>query len=136
MKWGLKNKKNKTNNFSFRKLINSFKYSINGILEVYEKDLKIIISTIFEILIIILSIYLKVSSIEFCVLLIVIGLVISFQIINASIKQTINMTITTIHPIAKMAKDASSGASLIIFLMSLFVEIVILLPKLLKLFFN
>ena len=130
MKWRSKSKKKK---YSLKRLFNSFGYAFNGILTVYKTEQNILFHTIIAIIVIGLGIYLKVSTVEFSILIILIGLVLGFEIINTSIKYTIDMLMPNVHPMAKMAKDASSGAVLVISLIALFVGIIILLPKVLLL---
>ena len=91
------------------------------------------IHTIAAILVIALGIYLKVSTFEACLLVIVIGLVIAFEIINTAIEYTIDMTMPNIHPVAKMAKDAASGAVLIMAITSIIVGLIIFLPRIIYL---
>jgi len=129
MKWVSKNKKKK---YSLKRLFNSFGYAINGIFTVYKNEQNILIHTIAAIFVIVLGIYIKVSALEMILLILVIGLVISFEIINTAIKYTINMTMPNIHPMAKMAKDASSGAVLIMSITALLICIIIFLPKILS----
>ena len=131
MKWGLKNKKKK---YSLKKLFHSFGYAFKGIITVYKTEQNIMIHTIVAILVIALGIYFKVSSLEACILIIVIGLVIAFEIINTAIEYTIDMAMPNIHPLAKMAKDASSGAVLIMAITSIIVGLIIFLPRIISLF--
>ena len=130
MKWVSKNKKKK---YSLKRLFNSFGYAIKGILTVYKTEQNILIHTCAAILVIGLGIYLKVSSLEWCLLIIVIGLVIAFEIINTAIEYTIDMTMPNIHPMAKMAKDAASGAVFVMSITSIIVGIIIFLPRILSL---
>lgn len=129
MKWVSKNKKKK---YSLKRLFNSFGYAIKGIFTVYKTEQNILIHTIAAILVIVLGIYFKVSVLEMIILILVIGLVIAFEIINTAIEYTIDMTMPNIHPMAKMAKDASSGAVLIISITASVIGVMIFLPKILN----
>ena len=126
MKWGLKNKKKK---YSIKRLFHSFGYALKGIITVYKTEQNIIIHTVAAILVMSLGIYLQVSLFEACLLIIVIGLVIATEIINTAIEYTIDMTMPNIHPIAKMAKDASIGAVLVMTITSIIVGLIIFLPR-------
>lgn len=130
MKWVSKSKKKK---YSLKRLFKSFGYAFKGIITVYKTEQNIMIHTIAAILVIALGIYLKVSTFEACLLVIVIGLVIAFEIINTAIEYTIDMTMPNIHPVAKMAKDAASGAVLIMAITSIIVGLIIFLPRIIYL---
>ena len=130
MKWELKNKRKK---YSLKRLIHSFGYAIKGILTVYKTEQNIVIHTIVAALVIILSFYLKVSSIELCFLILAIGLVIAFEIINTALEYVVDMAMPNIHPMAKMAKDAASGAVLITAIAAIMIGLIIFLPKIILL---
>lgn len=131
MKWVSKNNRKK---YSLKRLINSFGYAFRGIFTVYKTEQNIIIHTIAAIVVIVLSIYFKISSMEFCFIALAIGLVIALEMINTALEYTIDMAMPNIHPMAKMAKDASSGAVLIMAITAVVIGIIIFGPKLLVLF--
>ncbi len=130
MKWVSKNKKKK---YSLKRLINSFGYAIKGIITVYKTEQNIVIHTIVAILVIGLGIFLKLEPLELCILILVIGLVIAFEIINTAIEYTIDLTMPNIHPIAKMAKDAASGAVFVMAITAIIIGLIIFLPKIIAL---
>lgn len=90
------------------------------------------IHTIVAILVIGLALYLKVSTFEACFLILSIGLVIAFEVINTAIEYTIDLAMPNIHPLAKMAKDASSGAVLIMAITSVIIGLIIFLPRIIN----
>lgn len=131
MKWISKSKKPK---YSLKRFFQSFGYAFIGIFTVYKTEQNILIHTIFTILVTILGFYLKISNIEWCILVLVISLVIALEIINTSIEYAIDMAMPNIHPMAKMAKDAASGAVLVSAIGSIIIGLIIFLPKILSLF--
>ena len=126
MKWASKNKRKK---YSLKRLIHSFGYASRGIVTVYKTEQNILIHTIMAILVIALSFYLKISNLEFCIIVLAIGLVIALEIINTALEYTIDMAMPNIHPMAKMAKDAASGAVLISAITSIVIGLIIFIPK-------
>lgn len=130
MKWVSKNKKKK---YSLKRFFHSFGYAFKGIVTVFKTEQNIVFHTISAILVIVLSIYLQLSKIELCIVVIVIGLVIALEIINTAIEYVVDMTMPSIHPLAKMAKDAASGGVLIIAITAAVVGIIIFLPKIIPL---
>ena len=130
MKWASHDKKKK---YSLKRLIKSFKYAFAGIFKAYKSEQNLVVHTIMAILVLILSFYLKVTNIEFCILVSVIGLVLVMEMVNTSIEYTVDMAMPNVHPLAKIAKDVASGAVLISAFVSIVVGLIILLPKILGL---
>lgn len=96
-----------------KKMVESFNYAINGIIETVrtQRNMKI---HIFAALCVLLACFLfDVSKIEFLILAITITLVLGAEIINTAIEATIDMSTNHYHPLAKIAKNASAGAVLV-----------------------
>ena len=53
----------------------------------------------------------------------------SMEMINSSIEATIDLVTTEIHPLAKIAKDTASAASLILCIVSFIGACIIFVPK-------
>lgn len=87
----------------------------------------------FAIFAIYLGFVLKISSIEWLILVLTIGIVILFEIINTAIEIDIDLTSPTYHPYARDTKDVAAGAVLVSVLMSGIVGLIIFLPKIILL---
>lgn len=131
MKWISKNNKKK---YSLKRLINSFGYAIRGIYSAFKTEQNLVIHTIVTIIVIALAIYLQVSTIELCILILVIGLVIAFEMMNTAIEYVVDMAMPNIHPLARLAKDISSGAVLVCAIASIIIGLIIFIPKIVLLF--
>ncbi len=131
MKWVSKGKKKK---YSLKRLINSFGYAFKGIVEAFRTEQNLLIEGIIALIAIVLGIYLRLSGIEFCIVILTIGLVMGLEYVNTSIEYTIDMAMPEIHPLAKIAKDTASAAVLFASLCSIIVGIIIYLPKVIALF--
>jgi undecaprenol kinase len=129
MKWESKGKK-KT--YSIKRLINSFKYAWEGIKSAYKTEQNILIHTIVAILVLIVGIIVKLSYLEFAIIFLVIGLVISSEMFNTSIENAIDMAMPSIHPLAKAAKDVASGAVLFSAIIAVIVGCFIYIPKIIE----
>jgi len=129
MKPELKDKKM----FSFKRLINSFKYAIEGIKTSVSREQNLVIHMFFLVMALIFSIIFKVTKYEFLAVIIVSGLVISLEMINTAIENTVD--INKKYSIeAKCAKDAASGAVLVSAIAAIIVGLTIFLPKIDELF--
>jgi len=126
MKWVSKGKK-KT--YSIRRLGNSFKYALTGIISAYKTEQNLLVHTIAAIVAIILGILLKLSTIEFAIVALVIGFVITSEMVNTSIEYTVDLAMPAMNPLAKIAKDVASGAVLVAAISSIAVALLIYLPK-------
>ena len=112
-----------------KKMVESFNYAINGIIETVrtQRNMKI---HIFAALFVLLACFLfDVSKIEFLILAITITLVLGAEIINTAIEATIDMSTNHYHPLAKIAKNASAGAVLVTAVNALLVGYIIFWDK-------
>ena len=73
--------------------------------------------------------YYNISSCEWLFILFAVGSVISMEMINTSIEATIDLVTNQIHPLAKIAKDTASSATLVLCIVSLIGGCIIFIPK-------
>ena len=126
MKWVSKGNKKK---YGFKRFFNGFKYAFAGLKTVFKTEQNLLFDLIFGILTIIFGFILKLSMIEFVIVIICIGLVLSLELINTAIEYTVDMAMPEIHPLAKSAKDVSAAGVLISAIMALIIGLIIYLPK-------
>lgn len=131
MKWISKGKK-KT--YSIKRFLNSFAYASNGIISALKTEQNLLFDLIYAILTIIIGFLLKLSTIEFVVVLLTIALVISMELINTAIEYAVDMAMPEVHPLAKLAKDTSGGAVLVSSMIAFIIGLIIYLPKFIGLF--
>lgn len=128
----IKRKKDTGNLFSrYRK---SFKHAVDGIIYAIENEQNILIMMLATIFALIASFFLKISKIELCLVVICIGMVIACELVNSAIEACVDLVTIKEHPLAKIAKDCASGASLILSIISLFIAGIIFIPKVIALF--
>ena len=131
MKWISKGKK-KT--YSIKRFLNSFSYASNGIISALKTEQNLLFDLIYAILTIIIGFLLKLSTIEFVVVLLTIALVISMELINTAIEYAVDMAMPEVHPLAKLAKDTAGGAVLVSSMIAFIIGLIIYLPKFIGLF--
>lgn len=118
-----------------RELIDSFTYALNGIIQSIkdERNLKIQLSIM--ILVIILALLLNISLLEWIICIILFALVISAEIFNTAIENAVDFTenVRDVHERidsnARLAKDASAGAVLVLSLASSIIGLMIFIPR-------
>lgn len=117
-----------------RSFISSVKDCINGLnfITVSEHNFKR--EVLLAIFTLIASYYLKVSKIEFIIILIVISLVIVSEIFNTAIEKTVDLCTREYNEIARIAKDVSACAVLTMCIFAFIIGIIIFVPKIIYLY--
>ena len=131
MKWVSKGNKKK---YSIKRFFKSFTYAFMGIIEALRTEQNLLFDFIYATITIVLGILLKLSIIEFAIVLLAIGLVISLEMVNTAIEYVVDMAMPEIHPLAKIGKDVAGGAVLVSAIMALIVGLLIYVPKVIALF--
>lgn len=113
-----------------RRLLDSFNYAINGIVNSVRTQRNMRIHMIAALCVLIACFFFDVSRNEFLILAITISVVIAAELFNTAIEATIDMTTNYYHPLAKIAKNAAAGAVLVTAINALIVGYVIFWDKL------
>ena len=113
-----------------KKLINSFRYAIEGFISSFKTERNMKIHILAMIIVIILGLYLKISSIEWCIIIIAIASVIGAELFNTTIETVVDMISPEKNPKAKLAKDISAAAVLAVAIGAAIIGIIIFIPKL------
>ena len=114
----------KSSTHAFRGLVVFFKTTHNTWLQFF-----------FGILAIYLGFILKISSVEWAILVFAIGLVIITEIINTAIEIDIDLTSPDYHPYARDTKDVSAGAVSVAVVVAGIIGLIIFLPKILAVWY-
>lgn len=107
-------------------------HAIDGIqyTATHERNFKIEI--MFAITVTIASFILKVSIIEWAVLVLVIGMVLALEMVNTAIERCVDLVTKEYKELAKIAKDVAAGSVLIMSMFSVVIGIIIFLPKIIE----
>lgn len=81
-----------------------------------------------------MGIVLKISSIEWLILILTIGFVFTTEAINTAIEIDIDLTSPEYHPYARDTKDVAAGAVLIASIIAICIGLIIFIPKIIVLF--
>jgi diacylglycerol kinase (ATP) len=104
-----------------KNLLDSFNNAINGVVYVLKNERNMKIHLIAAIGILIISLFFKLSRIEFLILLFSIALVIICELFNTAIEIIVDIIVHVYHPKAKAVKDIAAGAVLVSAFFSLIV---------------
>lgn len=114
------------------RVIKSFKYAFEGLRDalLHEKNFRIQVFIFF--LIILASVILQISTIEWLIILLCSALVLSAEIFNSGIEKLCDLVSPEIHPIIKRTKDFSAAAVLLTIIISIIIGCIIFIPKIIK----
>lgn len=116
-----------------RTFIDSVKDCINGLDFIITNENNFKREIILAMIALILCFILKVSKIEFIIILLVIALVIVSEIFNTAIEKTVDLYTKEYNKTAKIAKDVSALAVLTMCMFALIIGIIIFIPKIILL---
>ena len=74
---------------------------------------------------------LKISVTEWCICLVLFGLIISLEMVNTAVEAVVDLVTRERRPLARYAKDTAAGAVLAASIFAAIVGIIIFAPKLL-----
>lgn len=109
-------------------MLNSFKYAFHGIHDVFKSGRNFRIMAACFIIVVIAGIILGLSVIEWAAVLLCCAGVLSFELVNTALESTVNIATEEYKPLAKKAKDAAAGASLVFSLFSAAIGFIIFIP--------
>ena len=115
------------------KIKKSFGFAWSGLKYSFDTQVNLKIHFVLAILAIVLGIGLRISTIEWLVVLVCFAIVIFAELINTAVEKLCDVVHINIHPEIKLVKDIAAGAVLVAALASLIIGIVIFLPKLIYL---
>lgn len=109
-------------------------FAVNGIKEAIKTEKNIRIHLVVAGIVILSGGFIGLSLVEWGLLFLTIGLVISLEMINAAIERIMDYLAPDIHPAVEIIKDISAGAVLVSACISVVIGIIIFLPKILAFF--
>ena len=112
--------------------IRSFKPAFEGWWLVLRSQQNTWVHTVISLVAIGLAFWLKISAIEWTVILLTMALVWVTEFLNTAIEVLVDLVSPDPHPLAKAAKDISAAAVLISALAALIIGLIIFLPPLLQ----
>jgi len=118
---------------SIKRLRKSFGYAFKGIDDVIEHEPNMKIHAVVAILVVIMAFILKVSIIEWIILVLLIGAVLAAETINTTIENLVDMYTKEYDEKAKIVKDTAAGTVLILAITSAIIGLIIFIPKIIYL---
>ncbi len=114
-----------------KKIVNSFKYALEGIKSSFGTERNMKIHIIIMLLVILAGVLLKISVFEWLICIVLFGMVIAGELFNTAIETVVDIAMPEKNEKAKIAKDISAGAVLVLSIVSAVIGIIIFVPKIL-----
>ena len=128
---GLRGKKE----FGIKRFFRSFKYSIEGLDYAYKNEQSMTIHVFISIAIIVMGLFFKITSIEWLIVFVIIGVVMGTELLNTAIEAVVDLVSPEKHPLAKIAKDTASAAVFVYSMIALVAGLIVFLPKIIDMIF-
>jgi undecaprenol kinase len=115
--------------FNLRKLLLSFKFAFEGIIHSVRSEQNIRFHLLATMIVMIAGIFTGLEKWEWIIVLLLIGGMLSLELMNTAIERVVDLVSPGWQPLAKQAKDAAAGAVLVFATISAIIGILIFLPK-------
>lgn len=120
--------------FGFKRIISSINNSFNGLKAAYKSEQSMYIHLASTIVLLLFSFFLKISMMQWLIIIAIIGLTLVVELLNTAIESTVDLVTKEFHPLAKIAKDTASAAEFILTITSAIISLMIFIPKIIELF--
>lgn len=121
------------NRFSFRARLRSFRYAAQGIVALIRGEHNARIHLVAALLAVASALWLRISSVEWCIVIILIGAVFALEAVNSAVEALADKISPDFSPLIKKAKDLAAAAVLFMAILAVVIAAVIFIPKLLAL---
>jgi len=119
---------------NLRRLVKSFKYAFRGLWKILKEEQNLRFQFFSAFLVVVLSVYFKITRIEWIILILVIGLVFLMETANSAVERITDVLKPRINNYVKEIKDIMAGAVMIASIMSVLIGILIFFPYFKNLF--
>ena len=117
-----------------KSIYQTIKNSVSGI-KYYSKDGKsIILYLIGSLVEILMGFVYHINGLEWILIICILGFILSIELINTAIESACDAITKEYNPLIKISKDCASGATFVIFIVAIILNVIIFLPKVLILF--
>lgn len=125
---------NKFKKLSFKRILMSFKFSIDGLKYAYLHEQSLILHVLVMIFIVSCGIFFNITPIQWVITLVMGALILVTELFNTSIEAVVDLVTGEYHPLAKIAKDTASAACFIADVVAAGMWLVVFVPKVIALF--
>lgn len=113
-----------------KRRVKSFQYALEGWRYVLRTQRNSWIHSLATLAVVALGVWLGLSRSEWALLIVTISIVWMAEFVNTALETVVDMTVTDVHPLAKVAKDVSAGAVLLGAVSAVLIGLLVLGPPL------
>lgn len=108
-----------------KEFLKSFIYALHGLWSgvADQRNLKVQLGV--AVVVVGAGFYLSISSIEWCIILLCIALVIGLELVNTALENLVDLVTLERNPLAGKIKDIAAGAVLLVSILSLIIGVII-----------
>jgi diacylglycerol kinase len=110
---------------SMLEFIKSFFYAFKGIRASLVEQRNLKVQSLVALITIGAGFYYGISAVEWCLVLMMIGIVIGLELVNTAIEDLVNLVTTEWKPLAGKVKDIAAGAVLVVSIIAVVVGVII-----------
>jgi diacylglycerol kinase len=108
-----------------RSFLQGFRFAWNGLRQAFVEERNLRIQLVVAVVVSVAGFYFHISAAEWCILLLCIGIVLGFELLNSALENLVDLVKPERHPLAGKVKDIGAAAVLIVSLASLVVGVII-----------
>lgn len=109
----------------------SFSHAFDGLAEAFRGEINFRIHCAAAVFAVFCGFVFKISALEWIAVILVIGMVVTAELINSAVERSVDLYSRSFSALAKEAKDLAAGAVLFSAVVSVIVGLIIFLPKVL-----
>mgnify|MGYP005768609701 CR=1 FL=1 len=119
--------------FGPKRVLASIINSYNGLKVAYKNEQSMYIHAFATVILLTLSIFLKISLLEWLAVVAIIGLTLTIELLNTAIESTVDLVTKDYNALAKIAKDTASAAEFVMAVTGGIISLLIFIPKIIAL---
>ena len=108
-----------------KRLKSSFSHALRGVVVVFKHEQSFRLQILAGFVVLLLALFFSVSSFEYIILILLIGCILTLEMINSIFERIVDSFRPRIHPIVKDIKDIMAGTVLLVSIMSVIIGITI-----------
>ncbi len=117
---------------TFKRLIKSFQYAINGYKTAFSTEPNMKVHTLIGICVFIGGLIFKISTLEWIFIVFAIGLVIGAELLNTAIEHLVDLATQEYHKKAMIAKDTAAAYVMVLGVTSIIIGMIIFIPRIIE----
>lgn len=124
--------RNKSKRKGLKGILYNFVFSWQGLVYAYKHEKSMWIHAVLSLVTVILGLFLNLRGIEWLIIMIVLGAILSIELLNTGIESVVDMITHDFHELAKVAKDTGSAATFVASTIGVVTILSIYIPKFLE----